>query len=93
MVKMVKMKMNIKKKNKKKKRDKMKITDIFLMISGILESTGDSSVDDSVYNAKDVTKEDIRGLASNLFFLGNQYKYKDDQKIHGAMTAMPFKDK
>eukprot|EP00957_Ditylum_brightwellii_P119832 9143517-Ditylum_brightwellii.AAC.1 len=44
--------------------------------------------------SQDETKEDLRGIASNLFFLGNHYKYEnDDQKMHGALTAMPFMDK
>eukprot|EP00957_Ditylum_brightwellii_P115321 8793644-Ditylum_brightwellii.AAC.1 len=43
---------------------------------------------------QNLTKEELRSIASDLFFLGNHYKYKnDDQKVHGAMTAIPFMDK
>eukprot|EP00957_Ditylum_brightwellii_P093622 7129444-Ditylum_brightwellii.AAC.1 len=47
----------------------------------------------SLYS-QNVPKKDTRSIASNLFFLGNHYKYKnDDQKMHGSMSAMPFMDK
>eukprot|EP00957_Ditylum_brightwellii_P100297 7643456-Ditylum_brightwellii.AAC.1 len=45
------------------------------------------------WEIEDVTKEDIRGLASDLFFLGNHYNYQDNQKLHGKYTAISFKDK
>eukprot|EP00957_Ditylum_brightwellii_P096843 7374972-Ditylum_brightwellii.AAC.1 len=44
--------------------------------------------------SQNVTKEDMRSITANLFFLSNYYKYKDDdQKVYGALSAMPFMDK
>eukprot|EP00957_Ditylum_brightwellii_P086961 6619230-Ditylum_brightwellii.AAC.1 len=43
---------------------------------------------------QNVIKKDIRSIVSALFFLGNYYRYKDDdQKIYGILTAMSFKEK
>ena len=40
---------------------------------------------------ENLTRQDMKSIASDLFFLGNHYKYiPEDRKIHGALTSKPF---
>ena len=40
---------------------------------------------------QNLTRQDLKSIASDLFFLGNHYKYvTGDIKLHGAMTTKPF---
>ena len=42
-------------------------------------------------SSENLTREDLKSLACDLFFLGNHYKYvPEDLKIHGTMTTKPF---